>query len=110
MDETSPTLMDSVGACGLPQVPQCGLTVNKTRIVTCHVKTNSLGMVMNIPIYIGKRYETDSASCKHDQNGSMSVGSRKAVRCGLSFNIKVLAYCGAEPQALKKLEKCEKSG
>ena len=69
-----------------------------------------IGLVMNIPIYIGKRYETDSASCKHDQNRSMSVGSRKAVRRGLGFNIKVLAYCGAEPQALKKLEKCEKSG
>ena len=38
----------------------------------------------------------------------MSVGSRKAVRCGLGFNIKALAYCGAEPQALKNLEKCEK--
>ena len=69
-----------------------------------------IGVVMNIPNYIGKRYETDSASCKHDQNRSMSVGSRKAVRCGLGFNIKVLAYCGAEPQALKNLEKCEKSG
>ena len=34
MDETSPTLMDYVGACGLPQVPQCGLTVKKTRVTT----------------------------------------------------------------------------
>ena len=64
-----------------------------------------IGLVMNGPIRIGKRYEMDSAFCKH-----MSVGSRKAVRCGLGFNIKVLAYCGAEPQALKNLEKCEKSG
>ena len=36
---------------------------------------------------MGKRYETDSASCKHDQNRSMSVGSRKAVRCGLGFDL-----------------------
>lgn len=64
-----------------------------------------IGLVMNGPIHIGKRYEMDSAFCKH-----MSVGSRKAVRCGLGFNIKALAYCGAEPQALKNLEKCEKSG
>ena len=56
----------------------------------------------------------------------MSVGSRKAVSvvwaltstflCLLTMrtmersSIKVLAYCGAEPQALKNLEKCEKSG
>ena len=64
------------------------------------------------------------ASCKHGQNRSMSVGSRKAVsvvwaltptflrlltmRTMGSSSIKALAYCGAEPQALKKLEKCEK--
>ena len=48
------------------------------------------------------------ASCKHDQNRSMSVGSRKAVRCGLGFNIKVLAYCGAETQALKNLKNVKK--
>ena len=34
MDKTSPTLMDLVGACGLPQVPQCGLTVKKARVTT----------------------------------------------------------------------------
>ena len=31
---------------------------------------------------MGKRYETDSAFRKH-----MSVGSRKAVRCGLGFDL-----------------------
>ena len=64
---------------------------------------------MNGPLY-WETLRNGLASCKHDQNRSMSVGSRKAVRCGLGFNIKVLAYCGAEPQALKNLEKCEKSG
>ena len=46
-----------------------------------------IGLVMNSPIYSGKRYETDSASCKHNQNRLMSVGSRKAVRCGLGFDL-----------------------
>ena len=56
----------------------------------------------------------------------MSVGSRKAVSVVWALSstflrlltmrtmgrssIKALAYCGAEPQALKNLEKCEKSG
>lgn len=71
-----------------------------------------IGLVMNGPLY-WETLQNGLASCKHDQNRSMSVGSRKAVRCGLGFNvfnIKVLAYCGAEPRALKNLEKCEKSG
>ena len=46
-----------------------------------------IGLVMNSPIHIGKRYEMDSAFCKHGQNRSMSVGSRKAVRCGLGFDL-----------------------
>lgn len=69
-----------------------------------------IGLVMNGPPLYWETLQNGLASCKHDQNRSMSVGSRKAVRCGLGFNIKVLAYCGAEPQALKNLEKCEKSG
>ena len=68
-----------------------------------------IGMVMNNPIY-WETLRNGLASSKHDQSRSMSVGSRKAVRCGLGFDIKALAYCGAEPQALKNLEKCEKSG
>ena len=34
---------------GLPQVSpvRSCITVNKTRMATCHVKTNSLGLVMN---------------------------------------------------------------
>ena len=34
---------------GLPQVSpvRSCITVNKTRTATCHVKTNSLGLVMN---------------------------------------------------------------
>ena len=40
---------------GLPQVSpvRSCITVNKTRTATCHVKTNSLGLVMNGPIYQG---------------------------------------------------------
>ena len=79
---------------------------------------------MNSPTYIGKRYKTDSASCKHDQNRSMSVGSRKAVRCGLGFDLDLPAplnnayhgkviYQGVSVLwgrtiSLEKLEKCEK--
>ena len=68
-----------------------------------------IGLVINGPLY-WETLRNGLASCKHDQNRSMSVGSRKAVRCGLGFNIKVLAYCEAEQQPLKNLEKCEKSG
>ena len=34
MSKTIPTLVESVGAKGLPQVPQCGLTVKKARVTT----------------------------------------------------------------------------
>ena len=40
---------------GLPQVPpvRSCITGNKTRTATYHVKINSLGLVMNGPIYQG---------------------------------------------------------
>ena len=41
---------------------------------------------MNGPLY-WETLQNGLASCKHDQNRSMSVGSRKAVRCGLGFDL-----------------------
>ena len=45
-----------------------------------------IGLVMNGPLY-WETLQNGLASCKHDQNRSMSVGSRKAVRCGLGFDL-----------------------
>ena len=59
---------------------------------------------MNGPLY-WETLRNGLASCKHDQNRSMSVGSRKAVRCGLGFNIKALAYCGGRTTSLEKFRK-----
>ena len=61
MDKTSPTLMDLVGACGLPQVPQCGLTVKKARVTTFKSSKSSRDGCIR-PYIFGSNGEQDVGS------------------------------------------------